>query len=603
MATSSTTTTSSTPTTGGGKKDHKVIGTLSVTVCEVRNVSCGWVTCDCEYTIKSTARKKNSKNTQFTDSPFQFGVQRENAMLVINANKKSLFGESVSGYSNIPVAEIIKAGTPVSQWYRLEKPSKAKVTNSVLPTQSEGGPKKGEGEVRLQISFEAAPPEKIPVKGIAIDAEFSELLSGGNIISNPRWYNNPQFLLTVLKPCDIEIICHQPPCEEQISFYILRYDNDFYKGRRKTAFQIDEIFKVEHGSALCPTHSHDVQVKENLPAGTYCVIPCSQSRNGSEGRPHRGKFTIMAYTDPIDTLSFTQLPLESWNCASIVSEWTEENCGGADITGATWMKNPQFLLTLTKRTDIAIQLNQPEDEASMGIYVISTEDPTKKAVWYRDTVGSTQECQAVCSVGANLKRNKPGTYIIIPVTHEERRASKFDLHVFSDDPAATLTALTSEWRHSRSSKSKWAEGTAGGAPNQETFSTNPQFLCHVEPVEGEVLGSDKAEVLVQLTQITSKSQRTLTSVGLAFFTRDKTDEGRLQPDELCKARLMKPPEGHSVLQTVFDKFRVPANEETFFVIVPSTFEPEVHMSFKVTVYSDLRVHLTELLDEEGEESS
>eukprot|EP01105_Mastigella_eilhardi_P017617 TRINITY_DN4054_c0_g1_i2.p1 TRINITY_DN4054_c0_g1~~TRINITY_DN4054_c0_g1_i2.p1 ORF type:complete len:452 (-),score=128.68 TRINITY_DN4054_c0_g1_i2:127-1482(-) len=444
------------------------------------------------------------------------------------------------------------------------------------------------------------------MKGITVEGEWTEELSMGNISSNPLWFKNPQFLLTVSKSCTVELELQQPAnAEEPISFYVLNYDNDFFKGKPMTVMKLDNVVKLDD-SALCPLFklagpTEPVTAKLSLKQGTYCIIPCSRAKAAGEfaEKPHLGRFKLGANCEEHPKrIALVRLPTaDPWCELHIQGEWTEETSGGADIKESNWTKNPQYLLTVNKKTDLSITLHQDSFQTSIGVYVIKTEEPDRKAVWYKDEIATTAQCGFACSVGLVCPRVKPGTYIVIPCTFEGKQKGKFGMYVFSDDKKATIEPLTTTWAHQKTAKGKWRSSSSGGCVQNETFIKNPQYVLIVDTTEA---ASEEAQckLLLQLTQYESKHAEGLTSIGFMVFKREEGFKGRAKQEDFSKDNLICQVEGYSQLRSVYARMTCPGKKTCWFTLIPSTFEPGVRASFRTTAYSDMPVRFeTAVADE------
>lgn len=135
---------------------------------------------------------------------------------------------------------------------------------------------------------------------------------------------------------------------------------------------------------------------------------------------------------------------------------------------------------------------------------------------------------------------------------------------------------------------------------------------------------ESAEVLVQLVQYESKETQQLSTISLAIFSqKDGTllwlafisykqdEEGRLGPEQLVAERLLAPPEPFApnragtcvgcfeIISLVYSQLKVKGNK---FVIIPSTFAPGIRASFRVTVYSDARIRMSKVTEEDADNS-
>ena len=181
-------------------------------------------------------------------------VNREQSCIKITAYKKPIIGsDKPVGAISFPIKDL--QSTPgeksPSQWYKLAPP-KSQLSSGgdiVIAEQPDGG--KEIGEVRLQFLYTPPEVKEIEFKGIVLEGSWDEKTNGGNIINNIDWMKNTQFLLTVGSASSVSIVLHNKESgAPQATFYVLKYDDDFYKGKPLTFFSNDDIVKA--GDNLAP---------------------------------------------------------------------------------------------------------------------------------------------------------------------------------------------------------------------------------------------------------------------------------------------------------------------------------------------------------------
>jgi len=376
-----------------------------------------------------------------------------------------------------------------------------------------------------------------------------------------------------LKSCAVSIKLRlDEDVKTRASFYIVKYD-EFYNGRQKVVLDTSEIIKVDN--FFCPITSQSVDATLDLNEGEYVVIPFPEASGFGGG------FTLAVSTKDMDDIDLIRLPKSvdhKWKEFEIDGEWTEANSGGGDILGLGWRKNPQYLLTLTKASDVCIVLRQDENSMSIGFYIVKQIDAGKKVVDYEQEVAKTDSFKSLCSTGVNLAKLPEGKYVVITSTFEPASKGKYHLLVYSDDPQSIVEPLINEWKYKKELEGEWKDKTAGGSPNNPTFTDNPQFNLIIPKVDHPV------EILVQLIQESSHFEET----GIGFFVLKQSDEGntRLVEGDVKPENVRAKPEGWMQKIDAVCRTTILPDESRIYTVIPSTFKSGVNRSFHINVFSD-----------------
>jgi len=338
-------------------------------------------------------------------------------------------------------------------------------------------------------------------------------------------------------------------------------------------FDTSHIIKID--SFFCPITSQSVDATLELEEGENIVIPFPEEAGSG------GDFTLSVSTKNMDDIDLIKLPKSAnhkWKEFELDGEWVEQNSGGGDILGLSWRKNPQYLLTLTRTSDVSTVLRQEESSMSIGFYIVKQIDAGKKAVNYEQEVSKTESFKNLISTGVNIAKLPAGNYVIIASTYEVGGTAKYHLLVYSDDPESTLKPLTSEWKHKKELKGEWKDDTAGGSPNTSTFTSNPQFNLVIPRADHPV------EILVQLIQDSSHFEET----GIGFFVIKRSGDGktRLGEGEITMDDVRAKPDGWMQKIDAVCRFIIQPDEARVFTIIPSTFKASVNRSFNLNVFSE-----------------
>lgn len=317
-------------------------------------------------------------------------------------------------------------------------------------------------------------------------------------------------------------------------------------------------------------------------------------------------YVIAANADPIQRISFTKVDPEGWRKLTKVNSWTEDNCGGSDVSAPSWSQNPQYFFNLREKGEVSVVLNHPDAKLSVGFQIMQYSDPDHKAICYQDEVAKSKTFDYSVSVGVNIPRMKAGRYCIIPCTYEVDQQGEFELTVFTADPKAKLKEIEGEWEYKRVAKAAWDKDTAGGSPNNDTFLTNPQFYLKLTP-KGEDCCRD---FVIQLTQHrTKKSEVDVASIGVYVlapkdddYDNDNFEPRKAEVEDLEEEFVLTKTDGFSANRVVYCYGTVPDDVEVGnYIVIPSTFDPDMYFKFNLAVYTDCEVAIKEINDEEEDE--
>ncbi|XP_063340760.1 calpain-11-like [Pelmatolapia mariae] len=134
----------------------------------------------------------------------------------------------------------------------------------------------------------------------------------------------------------------------------------------------------------------------------------------------------------------------------------------------------------------------------------------------------------------------------------------------------------------------WAAGkSAGGAVNHSTFATNPQYRIQVSVIDKKEPG-DK-NIVLSLMQKPHQGNRKEIRLHPAGLTIYKTPQGRLQHDFFQRNRPVKAQQAYSYER---DHTELHSLEPGEYVIIPSTFNPNMTADFILTVYTKTDIKIS-----------
>eukprot|EP01114_Cavostelium_apophysatum_P013403 TRINITY_DN3242_c0_g1_i2.p1 TRINITY_DN3242_c0_g1~~TRINITY_DN3242_c0_g1_i2.p1 ORF type:complete len:594 (+),score=219.81 TRINITY_DN3242_c0_g1_i2:147-1928(+) len=566
------------------------VGNVHVRVDEIREVKKEVKSVEILYDDAVETQKPPTSDAKSEALTFPVHSLQSDVEVVIITKK--LIGHKRQGHYKISIPSLQDVPEK-HEWFPLTKIIKQK---DVRKLNKEGGPTKV-GEIRLWLKYESLKPKvERKVKGVIIDSQWTKETSGGTLMNSPNWMKNPQFKLALDEKSEVCIKLTQPQgVDEKVSFYVVKYE-DWWESRPKVIFNPEEIVKIDNfWGAL---FGEEAEARLKLDKGSYVIIPCS------ENAEHTGNFSINVwhYEDKTEgedgkdekedtgkKLDFVKVDPAEWKSKSLKNQWTKTTAGGGNINGIKWRRNPQFMLTPSEDSKVSIVLSQEEKDHSIGLYVIKYEGYGKKMLEYTNEVAKTSAFKFTPTVGIpNVTLSKGQSYCIIPATSEPKEGN-FTLTIFSDKDFK-FSEIASTWASVASRKSHWKGETAGGSPNFDTFVNNPQFLVNLP-------GGKNVELLVDLV-----ASDEFDAIGFLLIKREKSkkikrikNKEKVKPEDIiCK------PDGWINRMSVGSLATIPESvtADYHFVVIPSTFNPDIRKTFEISVYSDEKVSL-QRLDDEG----
>jgi hypothetical protein len=174
-------------------------------------------------------------------------------------------------------------------------------------------------------------------------------------------------------------------------------------------------------------------------------------------------------------------------------------------------------------------------------------------------------------------------YVIIPCTNKPKEAH-FTLAVFAE-LEFELEELTKPWDFVAIQEGEWKEAnnTAGGSPNNaDTFTDNPQYSLKFSQKE-------EAHIIVEV-EVPDSSD----GVGFIMVRDGRSDKAKkLTPDDVTEEDIFAKPEGWKTSLSITQATHITEEDASdTFVIIPSTFKPNVDKSFTLRVYSDKPIQIS-----------
>jgi hypothetical protein len=403
---------------------------------------------------------------------------------------------------------------------------------------------------------------------VSVSGQWTASNAGGCLNDESAFRKNQQYRLEVRRDMTLQIRLRQVDEAglNSVGFYILKGSD---KPRLRVASK-DILYKSSFGK------TKDVNLEVNLLMGAspYIIVPCTFNK----GELGEYKLSLFAKDgDPTfsEHVSLHPVP-DAYTELIVKSQWDDVHAGGC-LNHTTWINNPQFHFTTDKRAEVLVFLSVPENQenfsTSIGFYMaksdpesgvlleLKSKDIIKKAAFRKGHE---------VAVKATLEA---GSYNIIASTFKPGYKSSFQLSVYSDNKSGSvLKALTGG---DVSFKGKWEDHNSGGAPGQSTdgWLRNPRYFLTVR--KALRLGA----VLVQSPGKQFEDEQ-FQPIGFLITRSDGQGNPRTTKDTDLIARAGFEPEKD--VSTVFD---IEPSVDPY-VIVPSTFDSGVKLSYQLTLLVD-----------------
>jgi len=381
--------------------------------------------------------------------------------------------------------------------------------------------------------------------------------SAGGCLNHSTWRYNPQLFLTVKDTTTLSIKLTQEGEDNtvhHIGFYVARSDGS---GRRQLQLSRDQLI-AKAAFEDCKTVTSLVTL-EASPI-SYVVIPCTFCA-GSEC-----KFTMTFTTEGGITLEPLS-PSKEWKHVMIEGAWKEKSAGGCK-NNVTCSNNPQYLLQLSTATNVHLLLVQSSEAEfdHIGFYVCTTLSSSSKLVKISsvDIVGKSEFASSREAYwSSDLKASS--MYVIIPCTFDPGWESKFRLTVLTDHPIKIKKLQDAK---GLTVQGEWSQLTAGGCINHPSWRNNPQYSLQVtKEIPATITlkqldDSGDADKLASIGFYVSKSKG---RKQLILRPRDLVGKGPFERRKSVAADVILTPEPEP------------------YVIIPSTFYPNHHTTFSLSV--------------------
>jgi hypothetical protein len=291
-------------------------------------------------------------------------------------------------------------------------------------------------------------------------------------------------------------------------------------------------------------------------------------------------------------------------------EWTAETAGGSLIAErSAWYRNPQFLLTMTEKETVTIELSHRSKETRdrLSFYLFKYDkayDGTRQVLFNQasDLVrfGNLNQPLPDVRVHGTYKLSK-GKYVVMPATEEAGVIGKFRLNVFvgeykqdkegvsAEDVAAADKALMdatkaicelskplptegdNAWKELRVT-GEWTEATSGGGniAGRLAWTKNPQYVLWL---------GEATDVCITMSRLTKEE-------GIGFYVVKHPGQGRIKSlrklvhydDEFCKTDKF-------LRSYIVGVAHLKPEPQQAYVIIPCTHDARIVSPFELSVWT------------------
>lgn len=235
--------------------------------------------------------------------------------------------------------------------------------------------------------------------------------------------------------------------------------------------------------------------------------------------------------------------------AQVKGAWDAKNGGGC-LNNPSWVDNPQYLLTVNKKTDVPIALTQAGVDGRpthIGLYLWKT------TTGYRNLLPSGIVWQSPLIDSGTVSEVVPldqGQYVIMPCTFHPQKFTTYELKASSSDCSL---GPVKEFI-SKSIDGEWKAGQCGGCQNTAQWTQNPKLKLVVK---------EAASITITVS-VKDK-------LPIGFYVFDPALKTRLQTSKFIQGNSSS----HDCKLNVGE-----------YCILPCTFNPNTMGKFSVSVFAD-----------------
>jgi serine/threonine protein kinase len=402
----------------------------------------------------------------------------------------------------------------------------------------------------------------------------------GKVAAKNPFRNNPQWVVTVNRPCQMCIVVKSDKPQLNIGFYVLQLRDIQHRLAVLPSYGLHSEFPP----VRAPEISSQLQFQDaNM---KYVIVPYAEQLPLGE----EVNYDLFMLT-PSPDVKLAIKPVPDMEEVAIQGEWRGDTAGGC-INFSSWRNNPQYYLHIKRAVDLYIFLTQNDSLLThIGLYCIKVAAPPKKKVLFferESLVTRDSKFHKKTEITPGKLFLDPGHYILMPTTYAPGQSARFTLSVLAAYKAegnnnATRSFVLNKvkpWEHA-SVTGAWSSDTAGGCMNNTSWISNPKFHLNLVTKNELTIVLHRDESAAN-TKSASGVQSERPFMGFYLFKAEVGEAGTLSRDKL----MHKTKNFLDLKEVAMSGLTL---ERGSYLIVPCTYNPGYQGSFGVTVYTDLDI--------------
>ncbi|KAI5690431.1 Calpain large subunit [Leishmania braziliensis] len=271
---------------------------------------------------------------------------------------------------------------------------------------------------------------------------------------------------------------------------------------------------------------------------------------------------------------------------------------GGYIHYATWWRNPQYVVKLSRssRVSFVLECTHVEVANQVGMLLMRHDGVHRVVEILADTIvaESTIEDER-CVMEAHLSVDD--SYVLMPFSFNPGRAVNFTLfatlrngHIAQEEGWIIVEELDSRYDWcTRAVETAWTSDNAGGGPDCPSWRRNDMYHLTYANAAAPRQPSFMATVHVLLMKEADPYENDSRAIGLDVVGHDV--HNTTAPPLLCTSEVVRASYSHQQKTFISLQFSMPATELDVF-IVPSTAEAGQTGTYSITVFSSVSVDFT-----------
>lgn len=252
--------------------------------------------------------------------------------------------------------------------------------------------------------------------------------SAGGCMNHTTWLKNPQFVFTVLEPCDVTITVRQESNGVQpATMGLYLFDAQKYGGYRINSAAARPVFKTQFINL--PEITTAVKITE--PGHFYMAMPCTFDANVLRG-------FFISITASGGQLRFKEA--EETPSSALDGEWGGRLVGGS-MNHSTWRMNPRYSLALagySGKVEVLLERLGDVGGAAIGLYIFQDKkgDGKPDIMHFEGNSKFTKLENVTCTFTLAT-----GRYILLPCTDDPKHPCKFRISILGAQSGISFQKL------------------------------------------------------------------------------------------------------------------------------------------------------------------